>query len=72
MHATSSQDERLWTKERARSLLQFAPLTQLNNLRISYFFAKENPEVIDENVVNSVDDDDASDDDEDGEERNDV
>eukprot|EP00957_Ditylum_brightwellii_P040199 3041411-Ditylum_brightwellii.AAC.1 len=34
---TASEDKKLWTKDRSRILLQFAPLTQLNNLHISYF-----------------------------------
>jgi len=70
MCATASQDEKLWTKDRSMILLQFAPLTNRNNLHVSYFFTKENPEVIDESVVNSADDDDASDDDKDDKERN--
>jgi hypothetical protein len=40
MCATASQDEKLWTKDRAMILLQFAPLTNRNNLHVSYFLLK--------------------------------
>eukprot|EP00957_Ditylum_brightwellii_P132264 10085689-Ditylum_brightwellii.AAC.1 len=48
MQEQASTHEMLWTVANAKQLLKFAPLSPLNNLRMSYFYAKENPGVIDQ------------------------
>ena len=48
----------LWTPQSLKYLVKFVPMKQLNNICISYYFAKENPEVIN---YGETDDDDGSD-----------
>eukprot|EP00957_Ditylum_brightwellii_P145237 11061715-Ditylum_brightwellii.AAC.1 len=48
----------LWAPQNLKHLIKFVPISQLNNIRVSYYFAKENPEVIN---YSQTDDDNGSD-----------
>ena len=56
MQEQVSTHEMVWTIANAKQLLKFAPLSQLNNLCMSSFYAKQNPGVIDQVQENYLDD----------------
>eukprot|EP00957_Ditylum_brightwellii_P094554 7200861-Ditylum_brightwellii.AAC.1 len=59
----------IWTPQTLKHLIKFVPIKQPNNICISYYFAKENLEVIN---YGQTDDDNGSDIDTQGDDDNDI
>eukprot|EP00957_Ditylum_brightwellii_P165338 12588804-Ditylum_brightwellii.AAC.2 len=69
---STPKDEPLWSAENVKHLTQFIPLKQMNNIQILYYFATENPALIDFVHGEESDDDSDSSDESDNEEEDEM